>query len=412
MTSASLGRVARGDLCAGCGACAAVAPGRVRMAVQAPGYLRPVQDGALTGAEEAQIAAICPGLGLVQEAAGRPDHAMWGPVLSTLTGWAGDPALRHQGSSGGALSAILTHLLATDVVDRVLQTTAALVPAYGNRSQTSTTAAEVFAAAGSRYAPSAPLADLAGELARPGRVAFVGKPCDVAALRALAARNAAVAAKFPVLISFFCAGVPSLAGARALVAALGVAEADLAAFRYRGQGWPGRAVATRRDGTSADMSYHDSWGGILSKHVQFRCKICPDGTGGFADIVCADAWATDARGYPLFEEQAGVSLILARTSLGEALVRAAMDRGDLVAAPHDLGTVAAMQPGQTRRKRVLLARLAALGVLGRPRPRYRGFHLATHLRGAGPKALLREFLGTCRRLIRRPARQPADGGDE
>jgi coenzyme F420 hydrogenase subunit beta len=37
------------------------------------------------------------------------------------------------------------------------------------------------------------------------------------------------------------------------------------------------------------MSYADSWGGILSRHVQFRCKICPDGTGGFADVVCADA---------------------------------------------------------------------------------------------------------------------------
>ena len=63
------------------------------------------------------------------------------------------------------------------------------------------------------------------------------------------------------------------------MAKLGVAPEDLAAFRYRGDGWPGYATATRRDGSAERMSYNDSWGDILTRHVQFRCKICPDGVG-------------------------------------------------------------------------------------------------------------------------------------
>ena len=60
--------------------------------------------------------------------------------------------------------------------------------------------------------------------------------------------------------------------------------------------------ATLREFTERTMSYHNSWGKILSRHVQHRCKICADGTGNPADLVCADAWHADDEGYPLFEE--------------------------------------------------------------------------------------------------------------
>ena len=45
--SPSLTRVARGDLCAGCGACAGVAPAAIRMEQAAPGFLRDVPAAAL-----------------------------------------------------------------------------------------------------------------------------------------------------------------------------------------------------------------------------------------------------------------------------------------------------------------------------------------------------------------------------
>ena len=399
----SLARVARGRLCAGCGGCAALVPGKVAMDSAAPGFLRPVQRAGLTAQEDAAIARICPGLGQAVAAGARADPVLWGPHVAMQTGWASDPAIRFAGSSGGALSAILVHLLEAGHVDAVVQTGAAPDLPHGNASRISADRAGVLAAAGSRYAPSAPLADLPARMdehrASGRRFAFVGKPCDVAALRAWAAEDAEVAAAFPVIVSFFCAGVPSHAGGRAVLAALGADPAQTETFRYRGNGWPGRAVARLRDGSERSMSYHESWGGILSKHVQHRCKICADGTGTAADIVCADAWDSDAAGYPLFDEAPGVSLIVARTELGAEIIAAARGAGALDTAAFDIASLAAIQPGQRERRRALLARLAALWLTGRPIPRYRGLQIVAAARQNPVARNLKNFLGMLRRVV-------------
>lgn len=405
----SLARVARGDLCAGCGACAALAPGKVTMTVQGPGFLRPLQSAPLTAAEDAAISGVCPGLGQRVAADGRQDDPLWGPFVSMQTGWADDAAIRFAGSSGGALTMLLAHLLEAGQVEAVVQTAADPDFAIGNAAVISTDRAGVLAAAGSRYAPSAPLADLPACLAAHRstgrRHAFVGKPCDAAALRAMAGRDPGVAAAFPVILSFFCAGVPSHAGGRAVLAAL---QTDLAAtdtFRFRGNGWPGQATATLRDGSQRQMSYHDSWGKILSRHVQARCKICADGTGVAADLVCADAWESDARGYPVFAEADGISLIVARTALGAQILAEATAAGRLHTAPFDVGTLIAIQPGQRERRRALLARLMALRLFGRPVPRYHGLQILQAARQNTPRRNLENFLGMIRRL-RRPRPRP------
>lgn len=398
--SPSLARVARGDLCAGCGACAALAPGKVAMTVAAPGFLRPMQRAPLVAAEEAAIAAVCPGLGQKVEAAGRTDPVLWGPYVSMQTGWATDPALRFAGASGGGLSALLVHLLASGTVDAVIQIAADPDMAIGNVTVVSTDAAGVLTAAGSRYAPSAPLAGLAGILADGRRYAVVGKPCDAAALRAMAAADPKVAAAVPVILSFFCAGVPSHSGGRAVLGALGAEPEAVTGFRYRGNGWPGRATAQLADGSERSMTYHDSWGKILSKHVQHRCKICADGTGTAADLVCADAWESDEAGYPRFAEAPGVSLIVARTALGADLLAAARAAGAVETEPFEVAGLAAIQPGQRERRRALWARLAALRLAGRPVPRYEGLQIAAAARQNPLGRNLKNFLGMLRRTVR------------
>ena len=361
-----------------------VVPDKVQMKLRSPGYLRPAQTEALTPTEDRQIASICPGLGQSVEAEGRVDDVLWGPYVSMHTGYATQTSLRHTASSGGGLSAVLVHLLESGQVDAVIQTGAASDVAIANVAVVSETRDGVLAAAGSRYAPSSPLAGLEPHLNSTRRFAFVGKPCDVAALRALALEDARVDARIPVMLSFFCAGIPSQTGGEAVLTALGTDLAHTAAFRYRGNGWPGQATATLRDGTTRSMSYHDSWGKILSHHVQHRCKVCADGTGTAADLVCADARVSDAKGYPLFEERDGVSLIVARNPKGAHLLEQATVAGHLVTEDFDVTRLVSIQPGQVGRRRALLARLAGLWLLGRPVPRYRGLHLRA---AAGPKAV-------------------------
>lgn len=396
-----LSRVARGDLCSGCGACAALFPGKIGIAVASPGFLRPVQLADLTAHENAIFTRVCPGLGQTVVANGRTDTILWGPYDSIQTGWANDNIVRFSGSSGGALSMILIHLLATKTVDAVVQTASAPDLTIGNATVVSHDEADILAAAGSRYAPSSPLADIA-ELAITGkRFAFVGKPCDAAALRAICLENREMASAFPVVLSFFCAGVPSHQGGHKVLAALGVDISQTKSFRFRGNGWPGRATAVLKDGTEKSMSYQESWGNILSKCVQHRCKICADGSGVAADIVCADAWEGDASGYPKFEEADGISLIIGRTMLGSQIIEAARAAKRIHTVPFNIEALSTIQPGQRERRRALLARLAALKLVGYPIPHYTGFRLLAAARENSFHKNLKNFLGTIRRALRR-----------
>ncbi len=374
------------------------------MQVAAPGYLRPIQQAPLSPEEESGIAGICPGLGQNVDPGGRTDTSLWGPYVSVMTGWATDPDTRFAASSGGALSAILVYLVESGRVEAVIQTGADPNLPIGNVATVSMGAEDIRAAAGSRYAPSAPLADLPARLEEHRetgrRFAFVGKPCDAVALRAWAQRDPEIDRAFPVVVSFFCAGVPSHAGGQAVLEALDTDLASTRAFRYRGRGWPGRATATSTDGTDRSMTYHDSWGKILSRHVQHRCKLCPDGTGVAADIVCADAWESDERGYPVFDEADGISLVMARTEKGEDLVAAARGAGQIETRDFDITALAAIQPGQRERRRALFARLAGQRAAGRPVPHYRGLHLLAAARQNPLARNLKNFLGTLRRNLR------------
>ena len=397
--SPALARVARGQTCSGCGLCAGIAPEAITMAQQPPGYLRPVQSAPLTTGQEAGIAAACPALVVDIDADAPVDDVLWGPSHFTGTGFATDTVLRHQASSGGVISALLLQALEDGTVDFVVQTAADPVVHTGNRTVISRAPADVFAAAGSRYAASAPLADLEALLAGPGRFAFVGKPCDVAALRTRARTDARIDAKVPIMIAFFCAGIPSARANARLLAAMDAPADAVTGFRYRGDGWPGYATATLADGTTRRMSYDASWGQILSKEVQFRCKICADAVGSAADIACADAWYGDESGYPSFQETDGRSLIMARTAAGLELLDAARAAGSVEATPLAMSEIIKMQPHQARRKRQVISRLAAMAVAGRPFPTYRGLHIAAAAARESPAAQVRSFAGLLRRFI-------------
>ncbi|SMX24252.1 Coenzyme F420 hydrogenase/dehydrogenase, beta subunit C-terminal domain [Boseongicola aestuarii] len=391
----ALARVTKGGLCSGCGACRAIAPTAIIMELAGDGFLRPRQTSVVTSDQDAAISKACPGLGQCVSNLGRKDHPLWGPFLEMHTGFATDPELRFKASSGGALSGMLAWLIESGEVKSALTNTADPDRAVANVPILAKNRSDIARAAGSRYAPSAPLAAL--DMVEDGPSAFVGKPCDVVALRVMQTTDPVLAAQFPVVLSFFCAGVPSLAGGESILEALGVTPKTTAVFRYRGHGWPGRATAVAKDGSETSMTYEESWGSRLSPRVQHRCKLCADGTGVAADLVFADAWETDTTGYPLFEEADGISLIVARTRKGADLLARAIAAGALEAQDFDVTKLAAMQPGQTRRRQALAARLAGQRLLGRTIPKYRGLSLRKAAQTGSLKWALRNLIGMIRR---------------
>lgn len=398
--SPTLKRVLAGQLCSGCGLCAGVAPEAIRMETVAPGYSRPQQSAPVSAATEKAIATACPGARVAPWQGIAPNqHSYWGPWRGIYTGYARDLDVRFAGSSGGAISALLIHALNSMQVEQVLHIAADSDKPTRNIITLSTTAEQVIRNAGSRYASSSPLQEVGRLLNEGKRTAFVGKPCDVSALRQLAMVDTRVNACFPLVLSFFCGGLPSHAGANRIVRAMGLEPEKLASFRYRGNGWPGMARAETTHGESAEMSYADSWGGYLSKEVQFRCKICPDAIGGVADIACADAWYGDDNGYPSFEEQEGRSLIVSRTAGGEALLSSAVAAGVLSVEPLEATEIERMQPAQARRKRLVLARAAACRVLFQPVPEMAGLAVSKAALRGRLMEQARNFFGTLRRIL-------------
>jgi coenzyme F420 hydrogenase subunit beta len=364
-----------------------------------PGYSRPVGGAPVSTAAEAIIAQACPGAVVAPWPQGGEVHPAWGPIGRAATGWALDPAVRFEGSSGGAISALLIHALRSGLVDRVMHVAPDPAAPTRNVTAVSRTPEEILARAGSRYTASSPLADIMGELEAGGRLAFVGKPCDASALRQLATIDPRVTAHIPLVVSFFCGGIPSHDGVDRILKAMGVAPEDVTAFRYRGQGWPGATRARTTEGNDYEMGYVDSWGGYLSKEIQFRCKICPDAVGGVADIACADAWYGDEEGYPSFDEAEGQSLIITRTEVGEQLLDSAVAAGSIAVNPLDVSEIDRMQPSQARRKRLVLARTAALPVVLQPAPRMRGLRVLQAARRAGLADGARNFFGSIRRTL-------------
>ena len=392
--------IKKGDLCTGCGACAAISNGAIDMALSEAGYLRPIQRDVIDPTVDQLILEVCPGTGFSQTSVTGKDHVLWSRYSTISTGASTDSRLRHHGSSGAALSAILTYLLDSNKVDRIVQVAASKTLPIANTTVINETAQDVFHSAGSRYAPSSPLARIDKELERPGKFALVGKPCDIAAARALGRHDPRIETKVPYMLSFFCAGVPSIEGARKILARLNLKEEEVSAFRYRGEGWPGLATAVTNSGEERKMSYAESWGEILSKHVQFRCKVCVDGTGAFADIVCADAWHSDDKGYPIFEDDEGRSLIVTRTPEGDRLLADSITNRYLTTQPLHVDEIEKMQPSQAARKRALLSRLLALKVLFRPTPKYEHFRLFDAMKEASLTFNIRSFVGTLRRMVK------------
>lgn len=399
-SSPNLNYVIKNNLCLGCGACTQASDcSKLSMTLSLDGYLRPSLKSELTKVEDDQFARICPGLEVKHKAKNEYWTELWGPVVGSHVGWSKDSDVRHGASSGGGITATLCYLLDKGLVDAILHVGVSGSDPLLNEWVISATAEQAKTRSGSRYAPAAPLMGLSEILSRHARIAIVGKPCDIVAARNLAAEFPAIGDAIKYFISFMCAGVPSYKGTEAVLHKLGTSRDEVDSFRYRGNGWPGYATAVDKEGRSFQMTYQESWGRILNKHLQLRCKICVDGTGEFADITFADAWHGGDEGYPLFEEQAGRSLILTRTSNGRDLLEGAARSGYLDSELLDLNEVIKMQPYQAIRKKLLLSRIVAMSLFGLRPPRYDIRNMFKLSLTAGLKSNVISFLGMAKRTF-------------
>lgn len=386
----SVKRVVDDKLCLGCGLCTATNDG-LRMELAANGFLEPVADSPERLAE-ALAGSICPAVGLSQNAPKSGIETLYGPLLEPVqTAHASESEVRRKASSGGSITAVLLYLLEHKVIDGVLQVGKDLADPTRNTVFLSRTREDVIRNCGSRYAPSSLLARLPAALEESSRLAVVGKPCDIAGVRNYLENRPADRAKVVITISFMCMGLPSYNATRQLLRELNRDEEPVTDFWYRGNGWPGEmTVCTEKN--RYRCSYEFAWQ-TLGRATPFRCKICPDGFGEFADFSAGDAWFVKNSGPSFGNESDGRSFIFIRTPVGQRHVTAAASAGYLVIEGYDIQEMMLIQRYQVLRKIYAGIRYYLLKKLRCHYLDFQGMCLLRNLRFATPRVVIGEIRG-------------------
>ncbi len=411
MTADPITRAVACNLCTGCGACAGAFPDFIRMVDDPLNGRRPVvAKGAAAQQAAIKAASLCAGTGTDFASLQRTDTTDrdWGPVLAAWQGYAADGEIRHRGSSGGAVTALALFALQSGVAQGVAHIAARADDPRLNEVVISRDRGGLMRGAGSRYAQASPAEALGTIAAGDDRIVFVGKPCDVASVAKAATADKGLAAKLPLTIAIFCAGAPNLNATEKLLDRLEVPKgARLTDLRYRGAGWPGLMQArwvddTGEEHTSKGIPYAEGWGGILQADRRWRCRICTDHTGAFADISVGDPWHTPPAGH----QDAGRSLIVARTARGRAFVEAALAARILVATPEGRDAIAKAQPGLAATQGAVWGRRLVMRLAGMPVPADRGLALLRHWLGLPARAKVSSLAGTVRRIVKARLWQP------
>ena len=408
-TTLSLEAIVRNGLCIGCGLCQSISGAdAVAFGMTPEGRERPIAKQPLDDEILARINATCPGVriqGPETETlpAGFKVDPVWGPAGRLAIGYAGDPEIRFKGATGGVLTALGLYLIESGKVDFVLHVAASAEKPMRSQNHVSFDRAQVLQGAGSRYGPAAPLTDVCRLLDEGRRFAFIGKPCDVGAMRNLARVDPRVDDLVPYLLTLVCGGASEFTKTTDLIEQNGMTEDEVTLLRYRGHGNPGPTRIETRDGQALEVTYNELWEDEGTWRLQFRCKICPDAIGELADIAASDVWPG---GGPTGEDD-GFNGIIARTPKGLDLLEEAVSAGAIMLS-EEIGfrDMDDFQPHQVRKKLAVHDRLAGIGDAGKPVPRFDGLRLEELAETADPETRSRNRAGTLERIAKGLAAEP------
>ena len=317
-------------LCIGCGICQSIAgKDNLEISMTNKGRLEPKEIKKITPEIFNKILNICPGTiveGLPKENIDdKAKHDLiWGYYLSLCYAWSTDKKIRFESSTGGLLNGLSLYLLESQKVKFILHTDGDPKQPMRSLSKFSYDKKDLVGGESrSRYGPASPLDKFhkALELNKP--FAFVGKPCDISAIRQLSKIDQRVNELCKYLLTLVCGGFAEFTKSQDFIESFNVKEDELSIFRYRGFGNPGKMYIKTKDGREHDREYNSFWGEESTWRVPFRCKICPDAIGDSADIAALDTW----RGGSPEGEDEGFNAAIIRTKKGFELLNDASKAG-------------------------------------------------------------------------------------
>jgi coenzyme F420 hydrogenase subunit beta len=197
--------------------------------------------------------------------------------------------IHDKASSGGVMTEIALYLLSKKLVDGVLVTKFDYSGLYPRpKSFIAKTKNDLLDAQGSKYCPVPVFNFEPDEIFSLQRLAFIGTPCQIAALKLLQKKGENFFEKFVYTIGNFCGGFRDLSETDKLINRVGGPISKITNFQYRGDGQPGKMkISTNENVWSFPYPDYSRFTGVI-KHK--RCRLCVDATAELADFSCGDAW--------------------------------------------------------------------------------------------------------------------------
>ncbi len=356
----SLNDIVKNGLCIGCGLCQSIAgKDNIEISMSDKGRLEPKELNKIQSETFNKILNTCPGViveGLPKEQVDtKAKHDLvWGYYLSLLYAWSTDDKIRFESSTGGLLNGLSLYLLESKKVKFILHTVTDSEKPMRSVSKLSYNKEELLNSNScSRYGPASPLDKFHEALNLNKPFAFVGKPCDVGAIRQLSKTDERVNKLCKYLLTLVCGGSTEFTKSQDFIESFKVKEEELSIFRYRGFGNPGRMYIKTKDGREHDRLYNSFWGEESTWRVHFRCKICPDAIGESSDIAALDTW----RGGSPKEEDEGFNAAIIRTKKGYDLLNEAVNAGYIKMGDQlEIKDIDDFQPHQVNKKKAVYAR--------------------------------------------------------
>ena len=356
----NLENIVKNGLCIGCGLCQSITgKDYIKISMSSKGRLEPKEIKKISSKTFNKILNVCPGViieGLPKELVDKNTKydLLWGYYLSLFYAWSTDKKIRYESSTGGLLNGLSLYLLDTNKVNFILHTATNPEKPMRSVSRFSYNKDDLLNANScSRYGPASPLDKFHEALDLNQPFAFVGKPCDISAIRQLSKTDERVNKLCKYLLTLVCGGSTEFTKSQDFIESFKVKEDELTIFRYRGFGNPGKMYIKTKDGREHDREYNSFWGEESTWRVHFRCKICPDAIGESSDVAALDTW----RGGSPKGEDEGFNAAIVRTKKGLDLLNDAIKAGYIKKGEElKIEDINDFQPHQVNKKKAVYAR--------------------------------------------------------
>lgn len=372
-------------LCHGCGTCVGMCPvSAVEISLdRRRGIYVPVVNDELCN-ECGLCLEACPGQAvdfrqLNLSIFGREPEDPWlGNYIGLYTGYAADYNVRYYASSGGLITALLIYAMEEGIINGALVTRMDPDRPLEPRVIIARNREEVISAGGSKYCMVPANTGLKEIIQGEGKFAVVGLPCHIHGIRKLELVDKRLKDKIVLRLGLMCSNNATLLGTEYFLGKHGVKVSEVKEFAYRRGGWlpkkelyiksmRGDEKVIRSPGNGFGALWH-AYLDIATYHRHFvhtRCIMCCDHTSELSDISFGDARLPEM----VKSEEAGQSLVVTRTQIGEQMFQKALSSGR-IELYEKLDTRRFHQAQHISYKLGFGARLALLKRLGKAVPEY------------------------------------------